>query len=217
MKAKVKAFVDAYNSTIDLVRSKLSEQRVQSPSTQSDYGKGVLRSDPGLTAVLANLRSAMGETFKGDLASPNPAEFNQLADIGISVPSAQASGAVTADRLAGKLSIDDAKLTAALTSDPVAVRRLLGGLSDTPGATQRLSSILDPVARVGDGDLAQRSTMTDREVSRIKDQQLQMDARLKLKETRLRAQFTAMEQALSSTQSTTSWLSGQISGLASWA
>ena len=48
------------------------------------------------------------------------------------------------------------------------------------------------------------------------DAQAAMDRRLKLKEERLRAQFTAMETALNSTQSSMSWLNGQISGLASW-
>ena len=216
MKAKVKAFVDAYNSTIDLIKGKLEETPVKSPVTQADYGKGALRGDPGLSGLLSKLRTAMGETFVGDPGSPNPTAYDQLADIGISVPTAQTSGAVTADRLAGKLVIDDVKLTAALTNDPTAVRRLMGGLSGIDGATQRLGGILDPVSRLGDGDLAKRTEMIDREVARIKDAQLAMDRRLKLKEERLRAQFTAMETALSSTQSSMSWLNGQISGLAGW-
>ena len=216
MKAKVKAFVDAYNSTIDLVRTKLAEDPVKTPTLQSDYAKGVLRGDPALSGLLSKLRGAMGETFSGDPASPNSTSFDQLSDIGVSVPGPQASGAASADRLAGKLVIDDAKLTAALTSDPAAVRRLLGGITGVDGAAQRISGILDPVARLGDGDMAKRTEMIDREVARIKDAQLAMDRRLKLKEERLRAQFTDMETALGQSQSSMSWLSGQISGLASW-
>jgi flagellar hook-associated protein 2 len=216
LKSKVKAFVDAYNSTIDLVKGKLEETPVKSPTTQGDYGKGVLRGDPGLSGLLSKLRSAMGQIVPGDPAAPNPAEFNSLSDLGVSVPTAQTSGSISADRLAGKLTIDDTKLTAALTADPTAVRRLFGGVGDIEGITQRLDKILDPVSRLGDGDLAKRSAMIDGEVGRIKDQQTLMDQRLKLKEERLRKQFTAMETALSSTQSTTSWLSGQIAGLSSW-
>ena len=215
MKAKVKAFVDAYNSTIDLVKGKLGETPVRSPTLQSDYAKGALRGDPGLTSLLSNLRTAMSETFDGDPGSVNPAAYNQLSDIGVGVPTAQTSGSASADRLAGKLVIDDAKLTKALTEDPIAVRRLMGGLGEISGATQRIAGILDPVSRTGDGDLAKRAEVIDREVSRIKDAQLAMDRRLKLKEDRLRAQFTAMETALSKTQSSSSWLSGQINGLSS--
>ena len=213
MKTKVKAFVDAYNSMIDLVKGKLEETPVKSPTTQADYAKGALRGDPGLSGLLSKLRVAMSDTFTGDPASPNPAAYDQLSDIGISVPAAQAGGAATPDRLAGKLVIDDTKLTNALTSDPVAVRRLLGGLGDVAGATQAITAIVDPMSRLGDGDLAKRSEMIDREVTRIKDAQAAMDRRLKLKEERLRAQFTAMEKALSSTQSSMSWLTGQINGL----
>jgi flagellar hook-associated protein 2 len=216
MKAKVKAFVDAYNSSIDLIKGKLEEQPVKSPQFQSDYAKGALRGDPGLSGLLSKLRGVMSDTFTGNPLDPNPTGFDQLADIGVSVPGPQSTGAASADRLAGKLVIDDEKLTAALTTDPGAVRRLLGGLTGVDGASQAINAVLDPVARVGDGDLAKRGEMIDREVARIKDQQLAMDRRLKLKEERLRAQFTAMETALSQSQSSMSWLSGQISGLASW-
>jgi flagellar hook-associated protein 2 len=40
-----------------------------------------------------------------------------------------------------------------------------------------------------------------------------MDDRLALKEQTLRAQFTAMETALSQSQTQSSWLSGQLSAL----
>jgi flagellar hook-associated protein 2 len=215
LKEKLTAFVDAYNSTVDLIKAKTEEKTVRSPSLMSDYGKGVLRGDPGLTGLLSRLRQTVGDVFAGDPGSPNPAEYDQLSDIGIGVPAAEATGQVTADRLAGKLVIDDAKLTAAL-SDPVAVRRLLGGISGVDGAAQAIAGVLDPVARTGDGELAERSEAATREVNRIKDRQLAMDQRLKMKEERLRAQFTAMETALASSQSSMSWLTSQISGLASW-
>jgi len=40
-----------------------------------------------------------------------------------------------------------------------------------------------------------------------------MDDRLALKETSLRAQFTAMETALAQSQTQSSWLSGQLASL----
>lgn len=216
LKAKVKAFVDAYNTVIDTVKGKLEETPVKSPVFQSDYAKGALRNDPGLAGLLSKLRIAMGETFTGDPAAPNPTAYDQLSDIGISVPAASAGGTSSAEALAGKLVIDDAKLTAALTADPTAVKRMLGGVTNIDGATQRLVGIVDPVSRPGDGDIAQRTEIIDREVLRIKDAQLAMDRRLKLKEDRLRAQFTAMETALNASQTSMSWLSGQIGGLAGW-
>jgi len=210
LKTKVKAFVDAYNAAIDLLKAKTEEAPVKAPSTQSDYAKGALRGDPGLLGLMSRMRQTITQPIPTGTAPALPPEFNQLSDIGVSVPGSSGS---QADRLAGKLVIDDAKLTAAIQSDPVAVRRMFGGVSGTPGLSDALTKVLDPIAKLTDGDLAKRATATERETARIKDQMTQMDARLKLKEERLRKQFTAMETALSSTQSTTSWLNGQIAGL----
>lgn len=205
---KVKAFVDAYNSTIDLVNGKLTEQTVTQPQTTSDYGKGALRGDPGLQAVLSNLRNLMGAKVAG-----NPDDFDQLSDIGVSVPKASSTGTTSVEARAGKLVIDTEKLTAAITADPIAIRRMMGGVSGVDGFTQKLDAILDPVAKLSTGSLAERSTQIGREIDRIKDRQKDMDKRLELKEERLRKQFTAMETALSSAQSTQSWISSQIAGM----
>ena len=208
LETKVKAFIEAYNSTIDLIKNKLEETPVKDPKSQAEYGRGVLRGDTGLQVLLSRLRAAMSDKIPG-----NAEEFNQLSDIGITVPSAQTSGKVSADRLAGKLVFDEDAFSAALAADPLAVKRFMGGEGGVAGFTQTLDGLVDPVARLTDGDLAKRVTISDREIARLKDQQLQMDARLKLKEERLRRQFAAMETALNQSQTMTSWLNGQIAGL----
>ena len=43
-----------------------------------------------------------------------------------------------------------------------------------------------------------------------------VDARLEAKEKRLKAQFAAMEAAMSASQTQGAWLAGQINGLPSW-
>jgi flagellar hook-associated protein 2 len=214
LKAKVKAFVDAYNSTIDLVSAKLDEQTARNPTTAADWKKGVLRGDPALSAVLSQLRGAMGAIVKVPAPGPAlPTSYDALSDIGISVPVAQTSGAVSKDRLQGKLVIDDKKLTDALTADPNAVRKMLSGDGTFDGFTQVVDKVLDPIASIGTGDLAKRSSQADREIARVKDALAAFDLRLASKEKRLRAQFTAMEKALSASQSSMSWLSAQTAGL----
>jgi flagellar capping protein FliD len=61
--------------------------------------------------------------------------------------------------------------------------------------------------------LASRISSEDSIISRLKDQQAEIDQRLALKETTLRAQFTAMETALAQSQSIQSQLSGQFAAL----
>jgi flagellar hook-associated protein 2 len=204
VKAKIKAFVDSYNATIDLVRGKLTEKPIRSPSTVSELQKGTLYSDPGLSTVLSRLRQTMGETLAGFGVTGN-----ELADFGIGVPVAQ-TGPVSADRLAGKLVIDDAKLSAALAANPAAVKDFF---TSATGFGAKVESFVDPLSRVGDGAMALRSTEVDRQIQRIRAQSTEMDKRLELKEQRLRAQFTQLEMALGRSQTQQSWLTGQLAGL----
>ena len=212
LKTKVKAFVDAYNSAIDLIKSKTEESAVRRPLTQADYGKGALRGDAGLLSLVSRMRQTVTEKIDTGTAPANPAAYDSLSDIGVTV--ARTTGS-EADRLSGKLVLDETKLLAVIQQDPTAVRRLMGGIEGVPGAAQALGTLLEPVAKLADGTLSKRATQTERETARIKDQMLAMDARLKLKEERLRKQFTAMEKALQSTQTSTSWLSSQIAGMSS--
>jgi len=71
--------------------------------------------------------------------------------------------------------------------------------------------VLDPITRAGDGLLEQRVNEANSDLSYIKDQLADMDTRLQSKEDYLRSQFTAMETALSQSQSTSSWLTSQLS------
>lgn len=212
--AKAKAFVEAYNSTIDLITGKLQEQTSRNPVTTADWKKGVLRGDPALQSVLSQLRGAMGSVVEVPApGAPLPTTYDQLSDIGIAVPTAQTEGAVSRDRLLGKLVLDEKKLTDALIADPNAVKKMLGGTTGVDGFTQAVDKILDPIAAVTTGDLAKRSDRMTREIATAKDALAAFDLRLEAKEKRLRAQFTAMEKALGASQSSMSWLSGQIAGL----
>ena len=63
MTAKVKAFVDQYNSTLDFIRSKLDEKKVVNPQTTADQQKGLLNGDTMLEGILSQLRNAMTATY----------------------------------------------------------------------------------------------------------------------------------------------------------
>ena len=53
VKAKVKAFVSQYNSTVDFIRSKVTEKKVANATTTGDASKGVLSGDTQLNGVLS--------------------------------------------------------------------------------------------------------------------------------------------------------------------
>jgi flagellar hook-associated protein 2 len=127
------------------------------------------------------------------------------------------TGTIDQDAVEGKLTLDTDKLTAALTGDFASVKALftkVTGSYSTEGVQQRMQGILDPFLKSG-GVMDSRDAG---ETNTLKDLQSQIDdwaPRLTAKEAALRAQFTAMEVALSKNQSMSSAISGQLASLAS--
>ena len=198
VKAKVKAFVDAYNAVVTSTRSKINEKAVADASTTTDAQKGQLFGDTGLVSMLSSLRIRMGEKLAGLTG------IDDLSDIGIAVP--KATGTTSQDAKDGKFALDETKFADALAADSGKVRDLFSAFStglDTFIKGQTGSS----------GVLDQRDKSAASEIKRITDQVTRAETRLTAKEKRLKAQFAAMESALSQTQTQSAWLSGQLSAL----
>jgi flagellar hook-associated protein 2 len=161
-----------------------------------------------LMGLLSKLRQTISEVVPG-----NPAALDTLGEIGVSTGGASGVSKFSADSVAGKLVLDEAKFAAALTADPAGVRQLLGGVTGTTGAAHRLESALTPIVQAS-GVLDERAKSTDKELKRVRDSMADWDTRLALKEKTLRAQFTRLETALSQSQSQQSALGSQLAGLA---
>lgn len=197
IKAKVKAFVDAYNAVVDTTRGKLTEQAVKSPTSDFQAARGQLYGDSGLTGMLSRLRQDMADVVTA-------AGFNDLGDIGVAVP--KATGTSSADAKAGKLVLDEAKLTKALDTDFTAVKSFLSAFSkDVEDFVKGQTG--------GSGVIDDRIKNGDRTAKRIQDQIDRANDRLDAREKRLKAQFAAMELALQNSQTQGAWLSGQLAGL----
>jgi flagellar hook-associated protein 2 len=204
IKAKLKAFVDAYNASMDAMRSRTTEKKVPGATTAADARKGVLFGDSGLRQVMTSLRSSVSATVTG---TGNSVSMDELAELGISTGKAT-GGATSADALAGKLVIDDEKLTKAL-EDPASIERLLSGAA---GFATRKEGVIAPLVDVG-GAFDGRLTSSTSELSRLSKSLETMDDRLERKEEAYRKQFTALETALARSQSQQAQLQGQLAGL----
>jgi len=200
---KVQAFVDQYNSTVDFIRTKLAEKRVPNATTDADARKGPLFADTQLTGLLSQLRGIVSE--KTGIAGA----VTSFGDIGVSTGSAT-GGASSADAIAGKLTLDAGKLTDALQKNRLDFKSFL--TDTTNGISTKLTKLLDPVAKPTEGLMDLRAKEAGSQVSSIEDQVARIETRLTDKAARLRAQFTAMEQALSQSQSQGSWLTAQLGG-----
>jgi flagellar hook-associated protein 2 len=188
VKTKVKAFVSAYNAAVDFMRGELTEKPVKNATTTSQANQGLFYGDAMLSGVLSSMRKEIGD----------------LSALGISTGASTGSGTVSADALAGRLTVDDTTLTAALAGDQDKLRTSLQDLG------QRITKVVSPVAGAG---VDERIKSVDATRKRLADDMGAIDVRLAAKEKRLRAQFTAMESALAASQAAQSQLTAQLNGL----
>jgi flagellar hook-associated protein 2 len=111
----VRSFVDTFNKTLDII----------SAATSTDEkAKGILAGDPGLAGVERTLRSATINQAVGSSGL-----FRTLADIGISTGATGSAPGSTK-----QLKLDEAKLNAALQSNPQAVEAVLASFTSSLGA-----------------------------------------------------------------------------------
>ncbi len=211
IKEKLKAFVDAYNAVVTAVNTRTTEKRVAAPTTGTEAEKGALFGDATLNAVVNVLRKgATGRVDGLDDAGTTAAEPDELLDIGISTGKGT-GGASSAEGRLGKLTIDDAKLDAALT-DPLAVKAFFAGRGAVEGFSAVVARLTDGFLKA-DGPLETRIKGADTSLRRIRDQVADAEQRIEAKEKRYKAQFAAMEKAMGLSQSQSAWLSGQIASL----
>lgn len=182
---RVKAFVEAYNKTVDNIRSRTTEKPVADASTSLDKKKGVLFGDSGLNGILNSLRATVGS----------------LSTLGISTGSA--SGTVNQDAVAGKLTFDATTFGAALAADPAAVKAQLSTFDTAMDAS------LDPYVQAG-GVLDARVSSTDDQLRDVADSLTRFDARMTAREALLQKQFTALEAVLHKNQSLQSSLASML-------
>ena len=211
VKAKVQNFIDQYNSTVDFIHDKLTEQRVPNPQNEADREKGLLNGDSGLNSLLSSLREAVSDPVSG-----RPSILSTLAQAGVSTGAAVGGATLNQDAIEGKLTLDADKLSAALSnnfSDTKALFTNITGSYAGEGLAQRLDGLmngwLNPTTGILTGRINSEQTTIDSLTTQISD----WDTRLTSKEAALRAQFTAMETALSQLQSQGGQLSSQIGAL----
>jgi flagellar hook-associated protein 2 len=200
----VQAFVDAYNAVVTTVRSGLTQKPVVQKSTASDYQTGTLFGDSGLDGMLSQMKGVLTQTVSG-------LGLTSLADIGITVPKSTGT-TPTQDATDGKLVFDSGAFTTALNADYTKVRDLFQGKGTTKGFASLVSDFVD--AQDGtNGVLTGRVASDDQQLKDYTSQIDGMNQRMTDEQTRLKAQFAAMESALAQAQTQQAWLTSQIASL----
>ncbi len=113
----------------------------------------------------------------------------------------------------GTLVVNSSKLSDALTEDFDGVIGLFVGEDGVDGISQIFSGYLDDVTDSVDGFMATRKESTDKNVRRIDQQIENLETRMVSREKTLQAQFSAMEELVSSLNSQSSFLLQQMAAM----
>ncbi len=188
---QVQEFVTAYNKLITNVNN----------ATRYDAATktaGTLQGDTGMTSFAGRLRGITGAAVGGASGA-----YDSLAQIGI-----------TSSR-SGELTLDAARFQEALAADPDAVRAVFGaddGVAGVSGADGIARQIQDFTNDFSTNTLASRITGYGTTLQRMSDKIDQLEDVMAVRETRLRAQFQAMETAISRLNSQSSGVLAQMAG-----
>ena len=183
----VQTFVDNYNKLVGTTKTLTS---YDSGSGQA----GALLGDSTLLGITSRLSRSLGTQFgsSGDAV-------RSLADIGIKF------------EVDGSLSLADDKLSAALAGSPEQVRTLFGNAA---GLGKSLTPMLEGYLQTG-GILDGRTDSLNQSNKSLDDQQSQLDARMDALTQMYTAQFTKLDQLLTSLNSTSSFLTQQLANVSS--
>lgn len=176
---KLQGVVDAFNDVANANNLQLSF----TGQTRSDRLSG--------DSTLQGLQRRLGSVIASPYASGSSTA--SIGSIGIKLNSD------------GTLSLDSAKLNAALDKDPKAVEQLISG-DGTSSLAAALSSLADDYSKASTGILASKSKAFQGRTGEIDKQIDRLDANATSLESRLRQQFSALEKTISGLQSQSGFL-----------
>lgn len=198
---KVKAFVTAYNDVIKTATDELTEKKVINPATDEDRLKGALFGDSRLQSLVDSLRNGFISPVSGLTGAQSIASFAGLS-----------TGAFGSGDTTGQLTLDETRLTASLAGGSDAIKSLFmtsTGTTATSGLMQRMSDLAWNAVK-SNGTIANAISGA---TNHSKDLQASIDAMtatLQQRADQLKAQFTAMETALSNLKAMQAQMAAQL-------
>jgi flagellar hook-associated protein 2 len=181
---KVKAMVDAANSALADIELK------SDPTVGSSPLKGNAMMRQMASSVLSAVAAGTEVTTNGVTS------LQSFKSIGVEL------------NRDGRLTFNKDTFVAAFNKDPAGIQRIA-----QEGLAPALKKIGDSASNPNTGAITQVLKTGENYVRRLKDQITAWDARLELRQTNLKRQYSGLEVALGKLQQQSSWLSGQLAGL----
>ncbi|HJV26685.1 MAG TPA: flagellar filament capping protein FliD [Aromatoleum sp.] len=188
VKSNIQAFVKAYNDLNSMIKT-------QTAFDANTKTAGALNGDSTVRTVASRMRSVINESVSG-LSSG----FSRLADVGISF---QADGS---------LKLDSSKLDTALSDPTKDVSAIFGDAAGTSGVAADIVSMSKSMLGTG-GLLSNRTDGINATIRRLNDRKDSLEVRMTKIESRLQAQFTALDTTMSSMNATSQYLTQQLASL----
>lgn len=184
IKTKISDFVAKYNAVVSYIKSN-NRYDSKTKTSGSFFGDSVARS------IWDDLRRTMTGAVSG-----LPDTMNRLIHAGISSDTA------------GVMSVDDSKLSSALSTNFNDVVNLFTQGTTTSGFGQLVYDMSNNISDYADGRIKSRQNGITKNISSIEKDIINKNTDLTAYETQLRAQFTALESMLASLQSQGNYLKG---------
>jgi flagellar hook-associated protein 2 len=181
VKSNVQAMVTAYNDIVKFINER-STYDITTKTGGDFFNEGTTKT------VLSRLRAALSNGVEG------LSTYTSVGQIGFKT---ERDGTIT---------LDEAKLDAALSSDYAAVKALFINQTAVAGVAQRINAAVDALDDVESGSFSiRKDSLTDR-IGDLSDEIDRKQDALAKYEERLRAQYAALDALLRQLQGQTSFL-----------
>jgi flagellar hook-associated protein 2 len=186
IKAGLEKFVESYNELLSLSKDL---------GRASEAGSGALAGDSILRGVMGKIRQQFSENFA--VGNGQTLSLSQLG--------------VTADR-SGVLSLDNEVLNTAIDDDVSAVQQFFVGVNNSEGFASSLTTLTEFYTD-SDGIIQNRIDSRTTQLERLDDDKLSFQRKMTALETRLFAQYNAMDTLVASLNATSTYLENQLDNL----
>jgi flagellar hook-associated protein 2 len=167
LKKKLTAVVDAYNAVIDNIHTVAGFGATKGSQKE-------LVGDPLLRSITNRMSSSVTQVI-------GSGTYSSLGSLGVQLGRD------------GKLTLDAAKLDKALSADPAAVAKVIGGTDSTSGAADVLRDVVTAFTQSGTGLIASRQETLNSRSKTLKQRIDNEEERLQRYADALRKQFSVMD------------------------
>lgn len=186
IQTNIKDLATAYNEVIKFI----NERTTYDITTKKG---GIFFNEPTVRTVLSQVRTALSSVVPGSTI------YGSVGDIGFKT---ERDGTVT---------VDDAKLSAALSSNYTAVKNLFVNQTDSAGVAQLLNAAVDTLDDIESGALTLRKRGLTDQLSDVADEIARKEDLIAQYEERLRRQYAALDGLLRQMQSQIGFLQSNSS------